>query len=193
MAQKLKPKDINFYLSYKDYISSGRGKKGSNKMVIMILLVAVIMVAVYGYFRFSLYSINNDIVAVNAYIQDPVEKNAYQEALAAETKVLDLQSKKNNLDMIAKSFSSFKVMDEEDFLLIDLCNGGHITVNTMLFDKNTAYLEIAAAANNVNSIPIYISDLKKTGLFSNILYEGYSLNEDNKYGFKVMCRLKVVN
>ncbi|MGI5891674.1 MAG: hypothetical protein ACOX7H_02900 [Bacillota bacterium] len=192
MARSLKAKDINFYAVYKEKPAKTSAERQRTKILLSLVFVLLGMMSVYGYLQFQIYMTNHQIEPVIAYIESPVGQDLYDKAIIAENQRNHLEQEKKNLILVQEALQSYPVMTEKEFALLDLCQNSYITLEQIKFDKNLAQFSIWAASDRVTDIPAYIERLKKTGMFSYIVYEGYTMDQNNRYNFNLTCTLKVV-
>ncbi len=171
-----KKNDVNLLTSYKTALKPQRSFSIKNKWAIPPLVVVAVMVIGFTFFTIMNYNVDRALKKANKYINDPTNVSEYSEAQQLDSALKIIQSQTSILDTNRKAMESYPVVNSDKaYQVLNL--GNNITVGALSYDWTTGGVSITASAPNEFAAAAYVSELNRSGLFSSIEYQGYSLSE----------------
>lgn len=110
----------------------------------------------------------------------------YNEALALEQELADLESGLAAVELTTQNLSSYPEISNEILQRIRNAGGTGIECRISGYDSSTGVLTFRANSRNVIDVPDYIRKLKGSGIFHEVNYTGYDY-DDEWYTLSLSC------
>lgn len=211
MAKTLKQKDINLLASLeKGAISSTEAKR--RKQILIILLGIIIIIAIFaGIFFFNVITLNNQKDKSLAYVEDPQVMITYESAKQQQEASLAMQERADWIESLLSTLDGYPDISASEFAQVFGYAGGRIEIEGIQYDSSTGVLNFTALSDSATGVPIFVAQLRMSGIFSDVTYEGYTNAQEqisngttvdldgnvventtilNKFAFNVSCQLK---
>lgn len=211
MAKTLKQKDINLlYALEKGGVSSAEEKR--RKKILIILLAIVLIIAVLaGLFFIRVMTLNNQKEESLAYIDDPQTVVAYEDAKEKQDQATAMQERATWIESLLSTLDGYPDISAQEFAQIYGYAGGRIDISGVEYNSTTGVLTFTADSDSATGVPIFVAQLRMSGIFTDVAYEGYTNAKEtisdgtsvdssgnvventttlNKYAFSVSCQLK---
>lgn len=191
MSTKKYSKDINFLKAYRENKKSNRFNKTVFLVVFSLLFFIFSCSLLYAFLSIKEAKLKTEMDSINSYIGNPDNVSAYTQALQNETTMLKgSKAQKDELSAAQEAIDAYPGLTEEEFKTFLACSGTEITVNDMIFNSVKADFSYDVNAVSVSAISAYIERLRSTGLFSDIIYNGYEYINSTNYKFNLSCVIK---
>lgn len=188
MSMNNKYKDINLLLSYyKKPVKMRTKKPSATKFIFPVLLLSVLLFS-YLYYYNKNAELENEILQNQDYIEssENIEMSKNSQQL-----ISDISNQNNILNQLNSKISSMQngiSMNKSKINIIYSCLFENSYISEISYDKQTSNVYLDIISNNELDVNQIIKNLKKTGLFADVYYEGYTSSEDN-FNFNVYCTL----
>ncbi|MDR0875333.1 MAG: hypothetical protein LBN12_03890 [Clostridiales Family XIII bacterium] len=178
MASSAKTRDINLLLAMDRQKSSAQKGKGVGIVIpiVVIVLVAVGMGAGYSYFYSNTSEVKAMKKTIELYLDDPATQAAYNESLTAKSESERMTAEMSALRDVILNISSYPDLQGGDIEQILETAGSNVRLEPMSYDKATGVLLFGATGKKVTDVPLFIAQLRITGIFADVQYTGYATN-----------------
>lgn len=211
MAKILKQKDINLLLALEKGGSSSAEAQKKKKILIILGAVILIIAVLAGLYFIKIMDLNNQKETSLSYINDPAVISAYDEASKKKAELTAAEEREQWLQSLLTTIDSYPQMNSKKFSQIYGYAGSRIQISAIEYDNSTGTLHFEAVSNSATGVPIFVAQLRVSGIFDNVTYEGYTnrttqevtgttVNPDgtiventlthNQYAFNVNCLVK---
>lgn len=214
MAKILKQKDINLLAALEKGGSSSAEAMKRKKILIILLGIVIIIAVLAGLFFFRVMSLNNQKEDYLTYKEDPQTVVAYEDAKQKQNAATSMQEQANWIESLLTTLDSYPDMSASEFSQVFGYAGGRIEVAGIEYERNTGVLTFTAQSDSATGVPIFVAQLRMSGIFDDVTYEGYTNAQEsisngttvdesgniventttiNKYAFNVSCQVKAGN
>jgi hypothetical protein len=168
-------KDINLLLAMDHQKTSSRKSKGVSIVIpiVVIVLIAVGMGAGYSYFYDRTSGAKAQAEVIRLYLSDSTTQTAYNESLAAKSEAERMTAEMSALRDVILNITSYPDLTGGEIDQVRETAGSRIKLETMYYDKTTGVLSFRAISETVTGVPLFIAQLRITGIFSDVQYAGY--------------------
>ncbi|NLW70868.1 MAG: hypothetical protein GX061_07295 [Eubacteriaceae bacterium] len=182
--------DVNLIEAAKERARKATRTSETGKLVTPVIITAVVCALTMAGFLIVNAYYNNKLEERTAYLMDPLNIKASQDAAALvkenEALSLKLRAVTNALDTLA----GYPRMNSDVLAEIDSCGLDIVTMQLTGYNASTGQLTFVAKAGKVVEINHYIDRLKATGLFDTVQYTGYTYSTGERlYRINVACYL----
>jgi hypothetical protein len=169
-------KEINLLLAMDRQKVSSRKNKGVSIVVpiVVVVLVAVAMGAGYSYFYNNTSGIKAQKEAIELYLSDPATTAAYNESLTAQSEAARMTAEMSALRDVILNITSYPNLMGGDLDQVREIAGSRIKLSVMTYDKTSGVLSFNATSDTVTGVPLFIAQMRISGIFSDVQYQGYS-------------------
>jgi len=176
MAKKINQKEINFLA-----VLAGRRirKKLDPRSLIMplvLLLIVVGGVGLFSYLYFQTAELNDESNSIRAYLNSPETSRQLADAASIESQAQYMTVLAEGIEIPMHNLSTYPDLTSCNYTQILCYAGCNIELSMMSFDRATGVLTFTATSDFVLSIPTFISQLRNSGIFTDVSYSGYSSN-----------------
>ncbi len=112
----------------------------------------------------------------------------YQEALAQESRLQEIQGGIAAVKEMEKNLSSYPVLSSRILDSIEQAGGGGVELKISGYDAQSGLLTFRASSREIIDIPDYILRMQETGIFQTVDYTGYAY-EGEWYTLSLSCIL----
>ena len=174
MAKTVRQKEINFLT----VLVGSRGKKTINLRSLLIpgalLLVILAGAGAFAYLHVTTTHIEEDSGIIREFLNSPELNRQLTQASSLSDQTSQMESQAQSATIPMENLGTFPDLSSAQYQQILDFAGVNITLNAMSFDRTTGILQFAASSDYVLSIPTFISQLRTSGIFSDVSYAGYS-------------------
>ncbi len=190
MANRIKPRNINFYKAF--YAKPPVSQKTSRKRLYIAvpLLIAVAMLGGFSFLFCQLYQAKQELAELRAYTQDPA--NLAQQRQSADLQI-EMQNYNQQLQLLQEAqetLDSLPKLYAEDFKTIYDCAPRRTNIIGLQYEESNGTLIIKASSPTQEDAPLMVQNLRATGLFMDISYVGYQSDNESLYYFDASCLRK---
>ncbi|MDR0853376.1 MAG: hypothetical protein LBN34_03310 [Clostridiales Family XIII bacterium] len=188
MAVSAKQKDLNLILAMDRNASGPKASSTQRLAIIIIVAICLILggISVFAYLQIA--SLKNEKADLKEYVEDPSVVAAYDEANGLEQKATKMQAQSESLKAALLNISSYPDMTEEAYETLYSIAGERISLSGLSYERTTGILSFGAQSDTVTGVPIFATQLRLSGLFDDVYYQGYSkAGEDGSYSFQISC------
>lgn len=207
----LKQKDINLLLALEKGGTSSAEAMRRKKILIILAAIILVIAVVAGLYFIKIMSLNNEKEEALLYIEDPVVISAYADANDKKQAASTATERENWLQSLLTTIDGYPKMNSKKFSQIYGYTGSRIEILGIEYDTPTGTLTFEASSDSATGVPIFVAQLRMSGLFDDVTYEGYTntpeqevtgttVNPDGtvtdnvvtheKYTFNVNCLVK---
>lgn len=211
MAKILKQKDINLLVALEKGGTSSAEAMKRRKILIILLAVVVLIGAAAGVYFIQIMNINNHIEEAKIYIDDPMTVAAYNEAKQKKDASDQMKKQADWIQGLIFTLNSYPDISSKEFSQIYGYAGSRVEITGAEYDGSIGVITFTAKSNSATGVPIFVAQLRMSGIFTDVAYEGYTNNEEttslgttispdgsiventettNKYAFNVSCQLR---
>ena len=174
MAKAIKQKDINLLLA----MNAGPAKKevgSSGRILILAIVIVVLLVAAaFAFLYIQKNTLENEKNIINDYLQNPATVSAYNESLSAQSDATRMQSQSDQLEQVLLAISSFPKITSAYNSEVFRIAGDRVDVSNFTFDVQTGVLNFDATSDTPSGVPLFIAQLRLSGMFKDLQYAGYA-------------------
>jgi|GEM_PF-2246368 hypothetical protein len=178
-------RDLNFFTAYK----KGSPKAGNSgaKGVILVMMCFVLVVGIaWGVLFFVQRNIKNQISTIKTELSRPAVIKLQDELNQAAKKNELMSSYRTAITLAKKSFDASRVIDSSLFGKITESMPQDMTIKS--FVVNPQSIQMLCSCTDKMSPAVLKQALEKKAVFSNITYDGVTLNEEKgTYSFTMNC------
>ena len=178
MAKTLKQKDINLLLALEKGGTSSAEATRRRRTLIALVMIVLIIAVVGGLFFLQLMTLQNQKEDSQMYLEDPTMIAAYTEASEQETKALDEEERANWLQALLTTIDGYPKMDSDSFSQVYGYAGSRVEISAVEYDNPTGVLTFEANSDSATGVPIFVAQLRMSGIFEDVTYEGYMNAKD---------------
>jgi len=197
MAKTIKIKDMNF-LAVIEQEEKGKKKRRIGTVPLIAIIGIVLGIAAY--------IILNQMESAQLFAeiqekQDYIKTNQsdYDEAMSIEAEAADMTAKSEQIGTAVANIQSHPDLSADELRQILELAGDRVRMTNISFDRDSGTLSFSATCDTAAGVPIFISQLRLSGLFADISYQGYSGRTESSalggtsaefssvYSFSVTC------
>jgi hypothetical protein len=175
MAKTVKTKDINLLIAMDRGIKQNSGGGAQRFLPLIVVVVAVVLIVgamTLLYLQNS--NLKNHIEEIDLYLNDPVTVRAYSDSNYALTKAQAMDKKTLEVETALYIISSYPELSREVITQLFSLAGSKANIESSIaYDTSTGLLTFVANSNTATGVPIFISQLRASGLFEDVTYQGY--------------------
>jgi hypothetical protein len=177
MARTTKNRELNLLAA----LDRGKQRRKADKgTVIAIALVAVVCASAFLFWmqaRGETDQLTERRDAALAYTEDPATIAAYNDSLAMQQQAQSMQAQADALTGAIDAIEAYPDMTGSDYKNLFRIAGGKVDLSAISYDRQTGTLAFDAKCSSATRIPIFISALRSSGIFSDVTYGGYAGGE----------------
>ena len=176
MARAIQYKDINLIAAMDRKQQKAKAEKASaiRLPILVLILVALLLGLAYYYLYTNTNELEEQKEALSLYLNDPRTQAEYSESFRAQEEAALMISQASELEQVLLNLSSYPDMYGGDFHLIYEYAGDRVAVSGVAYDRLSGVLSFNAESVTVTGVPIFVSQLRISGIFADVKYEGYS-------------------
>ncbi|MDR3305838.1 MAG: hypothetical protein LBS85_07455 [Clostridiales Family XIII bacterium] len=174
MARAIKQKDINLILAMDRKAGDTSGKAGGRVLILVIILIIVLCGAGYSFYYTEMNVLKGQAETVELYLNDPTVQAAYEASFAAQDQARRMTAAMEELTSVLINLSGYPDMNGEQFAEIYGFAGTRVALTGMTYNRSSGVLQFNAACDTVTGVPIFITQLRMSGIFSDVQYQGYT-------------------
>ena len=180
---------INLFDQLKATPSSGSTLRISRRFL-YILLAALVVVVIFGFYLgqvLSGSSMDAQMQAINEYLNDSSNQQAYTEATVKQETLAQLHAHNQAVQTTQNILKGQLQFGSEIFSLISANKPASVSFESLAFKDRT----ISIVCRTSEEIPPanYAETLTRSGSFESVIYEGFSKASDSGYIFTLSCIL----
>lgn len=184
-------KDINFYSSLKEV----KAKQSVSPVVIILMIVVVLSIASIIGVGSLIKSANDlviaDVEAARSYLTDPNNKIYVKEVLEKRALVSNYEKYGSLTGEYYDDYYTYPVLSSSTFKAISASMPEDVKVVKYEYQDSTNVLLLECTCEKEVSPPIFTNALKETGIFTEVLYTGYKVDQQTgKLEFVLGCVFK---
>ncbi len=170
-------KAIDLLKVYQNY---GKKKKELTKfqkaLIFPITMIALFLGVFLAFFALG-KNMENNLLAMNAYIDNPENQALFMEADNISSQLDAINSEILKLEAIDEAISSKPLIITERMKQLEALQNGVIKWTAMTYDEKEGVLHLSAYANSEREAAQYIERIEGTGYFYHVQYVGYAERE----------------
>lgn len=174
MAKVLKQKDINLLLALEKGGTSSAEAKQKKKILIIIGAIILVIAVLAGLYFFKIMDLNNQKEEALSYVNDPAVISAYSEANKQKEILKAAEERAQWLSSLLETIDGYPQMNSKKFSQVYGYAGSRISINSLEYDNPTGTLTFEAQSNSATGVPIFVAQLRVSGIFDDVTYEGYT-------------------
>ena len=174
MAKTIRQKDINLLAALeKASGSSAEAVKRRNMFVLLLGAVALIVIGALLYF-FTVMGLNNEKETYLAYIDDPQIRAAYNDAREKSNVTSSMVNNAQWLQELITTIDGYPDMNTKKFSQVEDYAKKRVRIIGVEYDDTSGALTFKGETESATSVPIFVNQLRTSGLFDDVAYEGYT-------------------
>jgi predicted negative regulator of RcsB-dependent stress response len=174
MAKAAKNRELNLLLALDR--SKIKSSSGSNVWILVLVIIIVILAfaaaAVYYFLETS--NLQNEKDTSLVYLNDPITQAAYDESNRAQLEATQMQSESSELAGAIANLKTYPSLTSNQWKKLFRIAGGRVDLSGFSYDRTTGLLTFAAQTTSATRVPIFVAELRTSGIFADVAYEGYS-------------------
>ena len=171
-------KDINLLLSYNRKPINLEKKKSQSGKVLFLVVFALAMLAVYGYFIYSKINLENEIADIKSYMADEENQSATLKSQNAFNELTANTDLYYQLETASKGNLSFD--SKTTFEKINSSLSTDTALSGISYSSADKCITIEIKSKNVFDINALVKRLHETKIFSSVNYSGYNYTATDK-------------
>jgi hypothetical protein len=174
LAKTIKVKDINLLLAMDRGLKKSKGS-GAKFLPLLIIVAAVVVLAaamVVLYLQNS--NLKNQIEEINLYLDDETTQKSAGDSRTAQAVAIAMTSLNQSLEQGISAISSYPQITGEQIEQIYSFAGSKVKIDeNFSFDSSTGMLSFGASSDTATGVPIFVAQLRASGMFAQVSYQGY--------------------
>ena len=179
MAKTVKQKDINLLLALEKGGTSSAEAQRRRKIIIFLAAIVLIVAILAGWFFLEYMKLNNQKVEALSYIEDPIVLSSYADASQLQDEATAAEERANWLQALLTAIDGYPLMNADKFSQVYGYAGGRIDIVGIEYDNPTGVLTFDASSDSATGVPIFVAQLRMSGIFEDVTYEGYKNSTDS--------------
>lgn len=184
-----KDKNIDFFEIERALIKAEENKPSPWRHVLFPIVVLILLLIPTVVLVLKNHSFDKKVQELTVWMEDEGREEDHQYVKELEAKLAELDAGLESVDTLKANLATYPVFDSAMIKRIEGVGGSKITLNVTGYDAETGVLTFVAVSKEVDDLSDYILKLEETGLFHEVDYSGYSLNEDGNYELVLACVL----
>jgi len=176
MARAAQYKDINLIAAMDRKQQKAKAEKATaiRLPILILILVALLLGLAYYYLYTNTNELEEQKEYLSLYLNDPRTQADYNESFRAQEEAFRMITQASELEQVLLNLSSYPDMYGGDFHLLYEYAGTRVDISGVNYTRTTGVLAFNAECDAVTGVPIFVSQLRMSGVFEDIKYEGYS-------------------
>ncbi|MDR1088189.1 MAG: hypothetical protein LBL23_02805 [Coriobacteriales bacterium] len=174
MAKTVRQKEINFLT----VLVGRRTRKKINAstliMPCVLLLVVLVGVGAFTYLSMATAQIDAQSDTIREYLNSPDTTRQLAEAQSTDTEAKSMAALAETTAAPIDNLASYPDLTTAQYTQILEYAGANIQLSTINYTRDTGSLTFSGTTEYVLSISTFIAQLRNSGLFSDVVYLGYS-------------------
>lgn len=129
------------------------------------------------------------IYSSQEWMQNPSVQEDYARAMKIEEELKELENGRNEVNLLEENRRTYPVFSGSLLRRIEAVGGAGMELLITDYDVETGVLQFNASSKEVINTSEYVRNLQETGLFHEVDYTGYTL-EDEWYTLSLSCTLE---
>ncbi|MDR1271631.1 MAG: hypothetical protein LBK04_01355 [Clostridiales Family XIII bacterium] len=183
MAKTVKVRDINLLLAMDRGVKKSKGSGAKFLPLLMIVAAVVAIAAAMVFFYMQNSDLKSQIEEINLYLNDETTKSAAADSIAAQTMAGLMSSLNQSLEKTVSDLSSYPQISGEQIDRIYTFAGNRVQIDdNFSFDNSTGRLDLSVTSDTAAGVPIFVSQLRASGMFEEVTYQGYQETSTSSEG-----------
>jgi hypothetical protein len=182
MAKTIKQRELNLLLA----MDRSKAKKGISAQRIAVILglffVVLLLAAVAVLFFLKAAELSDRKDELTIYLNDPATQAAYDESIQTNSRALAMRAQADALTGPVANLRTYPKFGADGIRHVMTLAGSTVEVSNMNYDIATGVLSFSATCNSATRIPIFIAELRISGIFSDVTYRGYESATHTRQG-----------
>jgi len=176
MARAIQYKDINLIVAMDRRQKMAKAEKSTaiRLPILVLILVALLLGVAYYYLYTNTNELEEQKETLNLYLNDPRTQADYNDSFRAQSEAQRMITQANELEQVLLYLSSYPDMYAGDFHLIYEYASDRIKITGVNYTRATGVLAFEAESVTVTGVPIFVSQLRMSGVPADVKYEGYT-------------------
>ena len=164
-------------------------KKSFKRIVILlIMLIPVLVFGLYYYTDNQFYT--DEINRIEAFLSNEERKQIALKVNEQKQEIIQIRTKQNELDRNLQEIADSRIINKNILSTIYAQTAQTVIISNVSYGLDLKEIIIVASATNEFEAANYITKLRNTGLFYDVSYNGYSLQDKSaEYSFSVSITL----
>jgi hypothetical protein len=172
MARTLKNKEINLLAALERGGARRRLGKGAIIAIVLAAALAGCTVLFFVYQIGAIGSLKNRQEAAQDYVSE--HQGEYDDALAMQQQAQQAQAKADAVTAAVEGIASYPDMTSTDYKNLYSIAGSKVTITNISYSRETGMLTFTGKTGSATRVPIFISALRQSGMFSGVSYDGWA-------------------
>jgi len=176
MARSIQYKDINLIAAMDRRHQRAKAQKATaiRLPILILILIALLLGVAYYYLYTNTNELEEQKESLSLFLNDPRTQADYSESFKAQAEAQRMVTQAKELERVLLNLSSYPDMAGGDFHLIYEYAGNRIDISGVNYKRATGVLAFSAECDAVTGVPIFVAQLRMSGIFADIKYEGYT-------------------
>ena len=174
MAKSIRQKEINFLTALSGCSKRKKINPASLIMPGVLVLLLLIGGGIFALLHINTLQINQESNLVREYINSPDTQRQITQAESISRQAATMETGANATALPMDNLATYPDLTSGSYAQILNYAGINITLSAMSFNRETGILSFSGTSDYVLSIPTFISQLRNSGLFTDVVYTGYS-------------------
>ena len=186
MAKTIKSQELNLLLA----LERGKTKSpGAAKMpgmlrmdLIVSILIVLVIIAFYIFYFFSSSDLDSKIQSSREYLSTSTVISDFNTAEAKQAEAEAMQTKASELEAALNNIKSYPDLNSSDWKKLFRIAGGRVEMTDFIFNRSSGSLTFTASAGSATRVPLFITELRASGIFDSVSYSGYFRSDRSVLG-----------
>jgi len=176
MARAVQYKDINLIAAMDRKHQRAKAEKTTaiRLPILVLVLVALLLGVAYYYLYTNTNELEEQKETLNLFLNDPRTQADYNDSFRAQSEAQRMITQASELEQVLLNLSSYPDMYGGDFHLIYEYAGDRVIISGVNYTRASGVLAFEAESVTVTGVPIFVSQLRMSGVFTDVKYEGYT-------------------
>lgn len=184
-------KDINLVEQAKKKVKKKTAPVKWKRYAVWPLIFLLVFGGVFGFVTFRNRQKTKEIEELETYINDPDNIATNEAAQELETKLGRISTQLRQIQTVGENIDSYPLMNSSVVSKLEqYARAKNVSLEVESYDASEGTLGVDAEAADVTQINHFIDSLEDSGLFDDITYTGYTIDEETQiYTIHVTCYL----
>ena len=176
MAGSMKNRDINLIAALDRRRRIAKEERiVAVRLPILVLVLALLLLGAARYYIVTDAARLGELKEASVlYLNDPSTIADYEDSLRLQKEATGMVAQKDELGQALLNLSSYPDLTGSDFHKIYGCAGDKVEISNVSYRRGTGVLSFNARCESVTGVPAFVAQLRGSGAFADIRYEGYT-------------------
>jgi len=178
MAKSIKSRELNLLLALEKNKGKASGKTelpGMLRLTILVFLLLLVATAGFGAFYFmTAAQLTDEITNSNELLTNPIYRDTFNKTEQARIEAAEMAAQAASITGTQANLKTYPDMKSSNWKKLFRIAGGRVELSGIAYDRRTGMLSFTATTATASRVSLFITELRASGIFNAVSYEGYS-------------------